>query len=165
MSIFRKKERDLGVCAAVMCPHCQSLSQFMLCEVSAALAFYSVRLFEVDRCYQLVCGSCKFRKDMECKELQAAIEAMQLFSKLECGAVTPGGYLQALDVIEFPSLHALREEAKALMCPQCGERVPAQLGGCWKCNSVRPGFETASPTESEVPKLPAAITRSSNPWE
>ena len=89
MSIFRKKERDLGVCAAVMCPHCQSLSQFMLREVSAALAFYSVRLFEVDRCYQLVCGSCKFRKDMERKELSAAVEAMRLFTELESGVVTP----------------------------------------------------------------------------
>jgi hypothetical protein len=166
MRYLTKNERDLGVCAALICPHCQSLSRFMLREVSAALAFFGLPVFAVDRCYQLFCGSCGFRKDVDHGELGSAMAAMRLFAQLDGGEISPAEYLEELGRLEFPALHELREEAMVWTCPRCTEKVPEKLGACWQCHSVRQDTEgTIATDEFRPPELPSAITRPSNPWE
>jgi hypothetical protein len=166
MGYLSSRERDLGVCAALICPHCQALTRFLLREVSAALSFYGLRLLTVDRCYQLFCSSCKFRKDLNSRELLPARRAIRLFARLESGEITAAQYLQELGGLEFPTLYTLREEAKAWTCSRCMETVPEELGSCWKCNSMRPELEAMAPTEEfHAPELPRVISRPSNPWE
>jgi hypothetical protein len=166
MGFLKKNERDVGVCATLICPHCQAFSPFMLREVSALLNFYGWPLWDVNRCYQLFCNSCRFRKDIDHSELRPAGLAIQLFGKLESGEITPAQYLQELGELEFPSLHALREEARVWMCPRCMEKVPEKLGACWKCNSVRPEIDSTTATDAfESPELPTAVTRPMHPWE
>ena len=157
---LKKMERDMGVCASVVCPHCQSVSRFLLRTVSGAVVVFGIPLFDADRCYQLVCSACKFRKDLETRELSAAAAAKDLYLKFEAHEINPEQYVKALDGLDFPSLRALREEAATWTCSSCGERVPGNFDGCWKCSSPRPGSQgSAPPGEFRLPPLPRAVTR------
>jgi hypothetical protein len=147
MGLFNKKERDIGVCAILICPHCQTVSRFTLRQVSAAFVLYGLRLFDVDRCYQLFCGLCKYRKALDSRELLPAMRAKRLYVRLEAGEITPVQYLEALDALKFPSLRALRTEAKTWTCPNCTEKVPEGFDRCWKCNAQRPELQSTIPTE------------------
>ena len=166
MRLFSKIERDIGVCAVLMCPHCQTVSRFTLRQVRAAVILFGVPLFDVDRCYQLFCSSCKFRKDLDPRELFPAMRTKRLYLRLEAGVIDPSQYLRALDALKFPSLCELRENARIWICPSCGEKVPPNFHECWKCGTPRPGVQSIAPTDdSNVPQLPRAVTRPTNPWE
>src|SRR5687767_2258134 len=166
MGVLSKNERDVGICAALICPHCQRLTKLMLREVSAGVGFLSWHLFEVDRGYQLFCVLCGFRRHIDNHELIPARTAIGLFARLENGEITPAQYLHELEGLDFPTLHALRDEAMVWTCPHCMEKVPEELSQCWKCNSPRSELQNAAPTEKfQSPELPRDITRPSNPWE
>ena len=83
----------------------------MVREVSAGIGFLSWHLFEIDRGYQLICAFCRFRKQLDNSELIPARTAIGLFAKLENGEITPAQYLQELKDLDFPTLHALRDQA------------------------------------------------------
>ena len=156
----------MGVCVAVMCPHCQRMSRFQLRQRSAALHVFGQAVADFGGTYELMCSLCKFRKDLADGELSAAQAAQRLFAQLEARELNPAQYAEALKALDFPSFRALQDEAATWSCPVCKEKVPATLNGCWKCSSPRPGLlNSDSPKQGELPRLPNAVTRPSNPWE
>jgi|GEM_PF-6297785 len=168
MSLFHigKHDQDLGPCLATLCPHCQKLSRFKLGRRSAAFILFGFPLFDFDENFQLVCGSCSFRKDLASEDLSAVLSAKSLFQQLETQIISPERYLEALNSLEFPAYRALCEEAASWACSVCREKVPATLNACWKCNSPRPGIAEATLAEDgPLPPLPNAVTRSPHPWE
>src|ERR1051325_3232482 len=82
-----KTEQDMGICAMVMCPHCQTVSRFSLRHISAAVKVLEQPLFEFGGSYQLLCNSCKFRKDLDDAELSAAKEAERLYEQFEVSSI------------------------------------------------------------------------------
>lgn len=161
-----KSEQDMGVCVATICPHCQRRSQFHLRQRSAALYLFGQAVAHFGGTHEFMCSLCKFRKEIPNGELSAAQAAQRLFVQLEARELNSAQYAEALEALDFPSLHALRDEAATWSCPVCKEKVPATLNGCWKCNSPRPGLlGSDSPKQDELPRLPNAVTRPSNPWE
>jgi hypothetical protein len=164
---LKKQERDLGVCAVVLCPHCQKSGAFHLWQIAANLRFFGVPLVDMDRTYQIICSHCKFRRDLKDVELLAAMRAKRLYSKLESQEIDPQKYLDGLGALDFPTLCQLREDAMTWACTNCREKVPPNFINCWNCNSPRPGSEKSRPTESFDPSiLPRDVTRNSpNPWE
>lgn len=161
-----KSEQDLGVCLKALCPHCQEESEFRLRMRSAALQLFGHAVADFGGSYELLCNVCKFRKDLEDAELSAAHAAVRLYTQLAARAISLEEYATALDALDFPTIRALRDEAATWSCPVCKERVPTTLNGCWKCSSPRPGsLKSDSPGREDLPHLPNAVTRPSNPWE
>jgi len=142
-----KLEQDMGPCVTVMCPHCQKESRFSLRRLSAGLVVLGNPLINFDSSYQLICGSCSFRKDLDDAELSSAHAAQDLFRQLEANEIDPARYSEALEALVFPTLHTLRAEAATWSCPVCKEAVPATFNACWNCNSPRPGLQKPNSTE------------------
>jgi len=156
----------MGVCVATTCPHCQQLSQFRLRQRSAALHIFGHAVADFGGTYELMCNLCKFRKDLADIESTVAQVARRLYQQLEAKELSPAEYKEALDALDFPALRALREEAATWFCPICKEKVPFTMNSCWKCSSPRPGLlNSDSPAQGDLPRLPNAVTRPSNPWE
>jgi hypothetical protein len=163
---LRKCESDLGVCAVVLCPHCQKAVPFHLREEAAAFALLGIPLFNVGSIHQLVCDNCKHSTDLEHRELSAALAAKRLYAKLESEEIDAEAYLQELKAIDFPSLQVLREASKLWRCPDCSETVPANFNDCWKCSTPRPGTENIISTEPFAAKLPRDVTKQVGiPWQ
>jgi hypothetical protein len=166
MGYFKKVEQDIGVCAAVKCPHCHAESRFNLHKLATIFTVWSVDLFDLDRIYQLSCSRCRYRKDIADCEIFSAVRAVKLFSKFESHTLAATDYEQALAKFDFPSLKELLGAATFWTCPQCTEEVPANFNECWKCKAVRPNLEGLNPTEAfAAPKLHPHITRPANPWD
>jgi hypothetical protein len=161
-----KSEQDLGVCLQILCPHCQKESDFRLRLRSAALQLFGHAVADFGGSYELMCGSCKFRKDLGDAELSAAQAAVRLHTQFVAHELTSEEYATALDALDFPTIRTLKDEAAMWSCPVCKERAPATLTACWKCNSPRPGMvKSDSPGSDDSARLPYAVTRPSNPWE
>lgn len=164
---LKKCERDLGICAALLCPHCQQASNYKLHQQAASLCIAGIPLFDIDRSCFLACTGCKFRADLNPGELSAARRAKELYLKLESQELAPQQYLEKLEALDFPTLRKLRENAVTWSCSGCQEKVPANFDTCWNCGTGKPDAKDAPPTESFDPSvLPKGVTRRSpNPWE
>src|SRR3954469_2913766 len=159
-----RSEKNMGVCVAATCPHCQSLSRFELRSSSDTLNVFGIAIAEIGGSYDLTCKSCNYRKEITDQELSAAQAAQGLYGRLNAGELSSREYAEALAALDFPSLDALQEEAATWSCPICKEKVPATIQSCWKCSSPRPGvLAPASGDQGETPRPPDALTRPSNP--
>ena len=161
-----KHEQDMGVCLITLCPHCQRVSPFKLREVGAAVLVFEQPVIGFGGDYRLICDSCKFQKDLDPGEFSAAKTAAQLYKQLETHEIDETKYAETLDALDFPTLRALRDEARSWTCAVCKERVPATLNACWKCNSPRPGLvsEGAVPP-GQLPPMPSELSKAPHPWE
>jgi hypothetical protein len=161
-----KSEQDLGVCLKAPCPHCQRAGEFKLRQRSAVLTCFGYPILDFGRVYELMCSSCKFCKELADDELPVAEAAIRLYQQLGAGELNPDEYAQALEALNFPARKALGDEAAAWRCSVCKEQVPATLNACWKCSTPRPGlYKATTPETGNLPRLPDAVTRPSNPWE
>jgi hypothetical protein len=161
-----KSERNLGVCLKVLCPHCQKESEFRLRSRSVVLRLFGHAVTKFDESYELRCSLCKFQKDLGDGEFLSAQVAKRLYAQLRAHKLSLEEYATELDALDFPTLRILRDEAAMWLCPVCKEKVPGTLNACWKCSSPRPGMlKGDSPGGAELPRLPYAVTRPSNPWE